>query len=343
MKALIENYHCYPGDHCGSTAMRGLLHHYCGLELPEAAVFGLGSGAASVYISGPGLDPQAMLFGRTATMEQDLAANLGIDYRERTESDDEEAWRVVRDEVLAGRPTMLSGDILYLDYREFRVHFPSHRFVLVGFDDASEQAIIADRLREEFEVCSYAAVAKSRNPPEGLSTFNLWGKFHDTSVGYSLVEASRRAIAKAAEAMLAPEADTTSMPSNPSAGSLRWVNGVAAVRAFAGDLAGWRERDDAAWIAGFAADCIERFGNGGGNFRRLYAGFLAWARELDPTLVPADAAATATEAADLWTAISTDLAAAAKNTEDTASWDRARAGAFAVADLEERLFTSLAA
>ena len=37
MKTLIEGYRIFPGEHCGSVAMRGLLHHYCGLELPESA------------------------------------------------------------------------------------------------------------------------------------------------------------------------------------------------------------------------------------------------------------------------------------------------------------------
>ncbi len=44
-------------------------------------MFGLGAGAATVYLSGPDLDPGAMLFGRTMAMEMDLGANLGIDYR----------------------------------------------------------------------------------------------------------------------------------------------------------------------------------------------------------------------------------------------------------------------
>ena len=100
--------------------------------------------------------------------------------------DDARAWQVVREEVVAGRPTMLSGDILYLDYREYKVHFPGHRFVLLGFDDAIEKAYIADRIRPEPEACSYAALAVSRNPPEGLSTHNLWGRFHGTEVGRSL-------------------------------------------------------------------------------------------------------------------------------------------------------------
>lgn len=167
MKTLIDDFQIFPGDHCGSVAMRGLLNHYCNLELPEPAVFGLGAGIASVYLSGPDLDPAAILFGRTPTMEQDLANNLQLDYREQTEPDDDEAWRVVREEVLAGSPTMLSGDIFYLDYREFKVHFPGHRFVLLGFEDETEQAFIADRMRPEPEICSSGAVRCSRNAPEG--------------------------------------------------------------------------------------------------------------------------------------------------------------------------------
>ena len=89
MKASIQGYRSFPGDHCGSVAMRGLLQHYCALELPEAAVFGLGAGLASIYLSGPGLDPKGMLVGRTLTMEQDLAGFLGIDYREQPEPDDD--------------------------------------------------------------------------------------------------------------------------------------------------------------------------------------------------------------------------------------------------------------
>jgi hypothetical protein len=37
--------------------MRRLSQHYSGLTLPEAPVFGLGTGAAEVYLSEPGIDP----------------------------------------------------------------------------------------------------------------------------------------------------------------------------------------------------------------------------------------------------------------------------------------------
>jgi len=344
VKTMIEGFEIFPGDHCGSVAMRGLLHHYCGLDLPEAAVFGLGSGAASVYISGPGLDPSAVLFGRTATMETDLAANLDVDYRERPESDDDDAWQVVREEVLAGRPTMLSGDILYLDYREFKVHFPGHRFVLLGFDDATEKAFIADRIRPEPEACSYAALRTSRNPPEGMSTHNLWGRFHGTRVGRDLVEATRIAIDRCAKAMLGVPADGANAdPMAAMASSdVEVTMGVRGVRAYAKDLPSWRTRPDATWVASYNASCIEKFGNGGGNFRRLYAGFLAWARELDADLVPVDAPDLATEAADTWTEVSNALFQASKDESNEAHWQAAARHAEHVAGLEERLFGSLA-
>ncbi|HEB90874.1 MAG TPA: DUF4872 domain-containing protein [Deltaproteobacteria bacterium] len=345
MKTLIEDYESFPGEHCGSAAMRGLLKYYCGLELPEPAIFGLGAGAATVYLSGPSVDPGAVVFGRTASMEQDLALNLQIDYRERPEPDDDEAWRIAREEVLAGRPTMLTGDILYLDYREYKVHFPAHRFVLLGFDDETEKAYIADRIRPEPELCSYAALIKSRNPPEGMSTHNLWGRFHDTAVGRDLAEAARLAISKCAKSMLAeaPAAEETSegIEAMASEGT-RVATGIAGARVLAEEIESWSTREDAVSLASFNASCLEKFGNGGGNFRRLYSGFLSWARDLDPRLVPESAPALALEAADAWTAVSNALFAASKDVANGKHWSDAAQHASRMVDLEDRLFRSLA-
>ena len=76
MKTLIETYRSSPGEHCGSVAMRSLLRHYCGLELPEDVVFGLGSGVDCVYLPLRWAGPSVVIFGRTLSMETDLAANL---------------------------------------------------------------------------------------------------------------------------------------------------------------------------------------------------------------------------------------------------------------------------
>jgi hypothetical protein len=286
------------------------------------------------------MDPPVAVFGRTATLEVDLGRILGIDYREQPEADDARAWEVVRDEVLAGRPTMLSGDIFYLDYREYKVHFPAHRFVLLGFDDAIEKAFIADRIRDVPEACSYGALFASRNPPEGLSTHNLWGRFDGTEVGRSIEDAARLAIRECAQRML--DGGSASQDGFGDFQGAKVARGIAGIRLFAHSLPTWATRPDAAWVAGFNARCIEKFGNGGGNFRRLYAGFLEWARALDPKLVPADAPALATRAADEWTAISERLAEASAREGDARPWQEAAALAHALADLEQSLFERLA-
>jgi Butirosin biosynthesis protein H, N-terminal/Domain of unknown function (DUF4872) len=340
MKALIPGYEIFPGEHCGSASMRGLLKHYCGLSLPEPAVFGLSAGLECAYLESPAMDPSVAVFGRTATLETDLGRILGIDYREQRDPDDDHAWQAVREEVLGGQPTMLSGDILYLDYREFKVHFPGHRFVLLGFDDEAQQVFIADRIRPEPEVCSYAALRKSRNPPEGLSTQNLWGRFHGREVGRSLRDAARLAIRECAERMLGKRREGSAGFAEGAASEV--ALGVAGIRRFAEALPGWALRQDARWVASFNARTIEKFGNGGGNFRRLYAGFLAWARELDPALAPAGAPALATRAADGWTAISERLAAASAEGAPENLFDEAAALARELADVEQALFEALA-
>jgi len=344
---MIEPYRIYPGEHCGSTSMRGLLEHYCGLELSESAVFGLGAGVEAMYLRNPHMDPTVAIFGRTGSLEIDVGKALGIDYREQTDEDDAHAWQVAREEVLAGRPTMLTGDILYLDYREYKVHFPAHRFVLLGFDDDSEKAFIADRIRDVPEACSYGALIESRNPPEGMSTHNLWGRFHGTDVGNDLVTAARKAIEKCSKHMLGArtgeeiegeEGELARFFSQDSAVTI----GIDGIRAFAEELPSLAARPDADWIASFNARCIEKFGNGGGNFRRLYAGFLEWAHALDPALAPAEAAPLCVRAADGWTAISECLRRASEEDAQSSGLSDAAKLASEVADIEEQLFLRLA-
>ena len=343
MRHMIEGYRIYPGEHCGSASMRGLLEHYCGLQLPEPAVFGLGAGLGAMYIDADFMDPPKAIFGRTGTLEVDLGRHLGIDYREATVDDDDEAWEIARQEVLAERPTMLTGDILYLDYREYKVHFPSHRFVLLGFDDETEKAFIADRIRDVPEACSYGALRTSRNPPEGMSTHNLWGRFHDTEMTRSLAEAAASALSSCALRMLGRENVTAGDDEGMALADAPGVShGIAAIRAFADDLPSWGDDPQAAWIASFNARAIEKFGNGGGNFRRLYAAFLEWARELDEKLVPAEAAGLAWQAADAWTAISAELAKVSEDEAPDGVWTEAAKIATRVAGIEERLFEQIA-
>jgi hypothetical protein len=339
---LIDDYRNLPGEHCGSTAMRNLLHHYCDLDLSEEVVFGLGAGADFLYFSSARFEPSVFTFGRSVSLEQDLATALGFDYREQVEPDDDAAWQEVRHEVSEGLPTMLSGDAFYLDYRDFKVHFPAHRFVLVGFDDDEQVAMIADRLDPEPQRCSYRALRLSRNPPEFISTYNLWGKFYGVEVRHSLEEAYRTALVLNSRRMLEGDPATTeglrAVAGDPSA---EVVTGVAGLAAFLRDLPGWRHRDDRQLLARYASDCIEKFGTGGGNFRTMYAEFLTRARAAVPDLVPEAAPEQALLAAAHWTELAAHLAELAQDGGEPAS-SRAVDSLGRILELETRLFESIA-
>jgi hypothetical protein len=339
---LITDYRNVPGEHCGSTAMRNLIFHYCGLELSEEEIFGLGSGIDLMLIESEAFVPGIVLFGRGPTLETDVAKALGIDYREQTELDDDTAWELVKAEVDAGRPTMLSGDALYLDYRDFRVHFPSHRFVLLGYDDDRRLAFVADRIDSETQACSYEALAESRNPKDFVSTLNQWGRFEDCEPKRSLPEAFEYAIARNAARMVGEDQSHVEMyranramsGGSVSAGLEAFDRLHAVIDRLPGHPRG-RE------IARYAGSCIEAFGTGGGNFRTLYAGFLSKARTMVPAIVSDRMPELATTASEAWTEISEQLSRFSKN-GDARELESAKKTTRRAAEFETRLFEGLA-
>ncbi len=342
MKRSIDTYRNIPGEHCGSIAMKNLLYHYCGLDIPEEAVFGLGSGIDCFYLESDTLDPPVVVFGRNVTMEADLAHALGVDYRETIEMDEARAWEVVRREVDEGRPTMLSGDIFYLDYRDYKVHFPAHRFVLVGYDDEQQKAFVADRLDPEPQACSYGAVATSRNPPVGLSTHNLWGKFHDTEIRHSLEEACSTALRRSADRMLGRDTSQADLMQASAGGQgLRLTTGLEGIAQFSREVVRWQERDRVDFIASYVSKSLEKFGTGGGNFRKMYATFLAWSRERWPDLVPEKAPALADRAAGCWTQVAATLADASKEPGQRRRWKQVSREVDEIHSIESELFESI--
>ncbi len=344
-QCLIKNYRNLPGEHCGSTAMRNLLFHYCGLDLSEDVVFGLGSGADCVLIECDRFAPGILLLGRGPTLEVDVTDALGIDYSEEAEFDDADAWQVVRGEVEEGRPTMLSGDVLYLDYRDFKVHFPAHRFVLLGYDDERQVAFVADRLDPETQECSYAALAESRNPKDFISTYNTWGRFAGSapqSGSRELGEAFKRAIAKNAARMVGADSDRVRMFESLTGGRPAKLSvGLDALSRLVDVMEGLAGHAKGREIARYAASCIESFGTGGGNFRNLYAGFLSEARRHVPELVAISMPQQAADAAALWTALSEQLRTFSKS-GDRAALDDAPSTAAKIRNVEAGLFETLA-
>ncbi|MEM8662477.1 MAG: BtrH N-terminal domain-containing protein, partial [Pseudomonadota bacterium] len=323
MRVLIENYRNRTAGHCGSGAMRNLIYHYCDLELPEAVVFGLGAGLDSVFFTLEGVKPPFMLFGRGASMEVDLAETLGVDYRESVQPDDDLAWQEVREEVIQGRPTMLSGDIFYLDYREYTVHFPGHRFVLLGFDEARKEVYVADRLDEKTETCSMEALRLSRNPPDGMSTYNSWGKFYSGSIKNTLPDACGIALHKTVERMLGLDTSQVDLMNAFNGGQQGMLAaGLAGLERFCEQLPLWRERSDVSDHLIYVDNAIVKFGTGGGFFRDHFAHYMHWAQEQRPDLVDPTSVDLAVQSARYWNELSPLLQALLKDSESAPLWQR---------------------
>jgi len=319
MKSMISGYRHRPGAHCGSTTLRNMLLHYCDLDISETLTFGLGSGIECIYLSSPRINPEAVVFGRSLTLEQDLSEALGIDYVEEPEADDDAAWDAVRREIVEGRPAVISADSFYMDHRDFKVHFPFNRVALVGFDDDIEKVYIHDRHKPDLQLVSYRALALSRNPPE-YPIYNLWGRFKSRSRRNSLEEACRRALKKAAQRMTGTDDYQKQAVLALGGNDIgHGDTGLAALKLFRDDLPSWRQKEDPAWLASYVSRTIEVFGNGGGNFRRMYAAFLAEAGAMLPDLVEPGLPLLAERSADLWTALSQSLDKIAKQ-EDEESW-----------------------
>jgi hypothetical protein len=343
MRVLIEQYRNLTAGHCGSGAMRNLIFHYCGLELEEGVVFGLGAGLDTVYFNYPAQQPPFMLFGRGSSMEADLAETLGMDYTEQAELDDDEAWAQVRQEVIEGRPTMLSGDILYLDYREFKVHFPAHRFVLLGFDDERQEVYIADRVREETETCSMAGLRSSRNPPEAISTYNTWGKFSSAARRNSLPDACGIALRKSVQRMLGIDMSQHQLMTRSSGNSADLVDvGLKGLRTFCDEFRHWPQLDDAAARARYVDNAIVKYGTGGGFFRNHFAVFMDWAKQQRPDLVSVVTVNLAHEAADRWNTLSPVLQSLAEQPGAQAQWSAAHEQLEDIYETEYSLFGHLA-
>jgi hypothetical protein len=342
MRTLIENYRNLPAGHCGSGAMRNLIYHYCGLELEEGVVFGLGAGLDTVFFDYERAAPPFMLFGRGSSMEADLAETLGIDYTERSQPDDDLAWQEVRAEVLAGRPTMLSGDILYLDYREFKIHFPAHRFVLLGFDEGRGEAYIADRIREETETCSLQALRTSRNPPDAISTVNAWGKFSSGAQRNSLPDACGLALYKTVTRMQGMDTSQHDLMSLSRSGDYGVLEvGLKGLRTFAEQMKSWPQREDARDHAIYVDNAIVKFGTGGGFFRNHFAVFMAWAQRQRPDLVTPVTLDLARQSAAEWTALSPTLQAVIAAPADRELWDQVHTQVLDIYETEYSLFGHL--
>ena len=330
MAVVVESYVHRTGEHCASTALRNILAHD-GTELSEGMIFGLASGLGFYYVESEELSPTRMFHGRTASLESDFGRNTGVPLVDRPESDDERAWQILRERIDRGMPVMVSTDTYYLPYHNTRSHFPGHRCVIVGYDDAEGSVLIADRKYDEYQRCSYEDLRRARNAPDHpMPCENQYGDLDgEARLGRPLEEAIRSALRRNARAMLEPESDV--MPA-----------GIPALRALARRLPDWKDATDWSWSARFGYQVIIKRGAAGSFFRPLEADFLREAA----THVPEVARDLPAERMDAIAARWRELAAPLKEQSEREDCDPelfVSAGRIAaeIADREERFFSDV--
>ena len=264
--------------HCGSGALRDLLEYH-GLDygrgpLSEGAVFGLAGGLGFLFLELPQLRPPVYLVGRTSNLERDVATHLGLDLELKQTDDPDEGWRWVRDEIDAGRPPMVWADIAELEYLRVRMSNTRHDILVIGYDDDTQTALIADNDREELQRCSFASLAAARSSsgfpgPNRHGTF-VYGWPSRLRDPREAVEAAlRRAVANMREG-------------GESLADLPGAAGLEGVDRFAASYPSWPEtfgdQLDAA-LSGLRV-FIVKAGTGGAMFRSLHAEFLHDTAEL---------------------------------------------------------------
>ncbi|MFQ6331640.1 BtrH N-terminal domain-containing protein [Nocardia sp. CWNU-33] len=306
-RVLIEDYPHRLGGHCGSGALRDLIE-WAGLGWngppSEALVFGMGGGPSFQYLQIPGLMPPLYFVGRTADMELDLCARLGIDTRRDQTDDPALAWSWVTGELDAGRPVMVWADIMELPYLRVRLSNTRHDIVVIGYDTDAEIAYIVDNDRDDVQTVPLQALAKARYSsgfpdPNRHATYPMHFPDRLPDLLLAARDAATATVAnlhgKTEEPIGAAE---TSLPP----GSTRTL-GLAGVEKFCHDVARWPADltpDELGIALRTVRIFVEKAGTGGGFFRRLQSDFCKEVADLTGDKPFRAAADAYRDCADIW-------------------------------------------
>ena len=292
---LLEGFTHYPGAHCGSTALNNVARFY-GHPLTEPLCFGIAEGMGFMTIVLPGRSPTHLAMGRNPLLEERFFHNLRIPFQWTQLGDPGAAWRAAREAIDRNVPVLLRTDLHDLPYYHTKTHFSGHVVVLAGYDEPAGKAILSDTHFETLQAIDLEDLARARrspHPPHPLQ--NHFVVVEPFTIPDDLAPVLRKAIAHQAKSMLEP----------PDVAPAK--AGVPGMEHLARTFEEWAVASDWSWCARFAYQIIERRGTGGGNFRQLYARFLAEADRLLPERGLADLAARMAAVADRWTDLATHL------------------------------------
>ncbi len=308
---LVSGFQHAPGLHCGSTALRDMVHSI-GLDYSEEMCFGLGGALGFFYYQNPfGVSPTRLFHGRMLTLERDFCQHLALDFEEDADNDAEHAWETAKAWIDHDVPVLLGVELSELPYWRARTPFPGHRVVLVGYDDARRIVSLADTHFPGLQEVSYDALRDARAskiPP--ISIPNYWLAIKPTLNPRALVSAIRAALRDNGLGMNLDRAPYL---------------GIMGMEALAEDFVNWSDAPDWEICARAGYQLIEVRGTGGSLFRKMYARFLREAEALDERLRAANLADAMDEIAGEWSALANLLRDIAKEKQRGRFQDAGRA------------------
>ncbi|MDQ2070003.1 BtrH N-terminal domain-containing protein [Natronospira bacteriovora] len=272
MAAALQtgDLHCVEGfvhrhaAHCESGVMAQLLGH-AGLELSEAAVFGLSAALTFAHLPMVKVNEQPLTSYRMppGQIVRGLEKRLGIGMRRQRYRHPVEAMTALDRHIDEGRPVGLQTSVYWLPYfpEDMRFHFNAHNLIVYGRE--GNDYLISDPVFEHPVRAHRTALMKARfarGPfaPRGLL---YYPERVPESPDYAAI--ARRAIRRT----------TMMMRYSP----VPWI-GIRGIRYLARRLEKLpHRRVDDRQRQLFVAQVIrmqEEIGTGGGGFRYLYAAFL---------------------------------------------------------------------
>ena len=262
MKKIIKNWKHFPGVHCGSVALRDVMHYY-DHNISEEVCFGLGGGLG-FYYSDSAESPSRTIHVRGPWMEPGFLRHYGYKLNDwKYEENADIAHNFLVESINNDIPVLIQTDIFYLDYYESNTHFPGHIVVVCGYDDSEELFFLSDTSFPEIQQVSFQNMKLARNSK--FQPYPLSNNFIDVYPGGSstdIKEAAKRAIVMNAEYML------------NGTETIRGKSGLSVLNQWAKELPGWKSLEDRKWCSRFAYQVISKRGVDGAAFRWMYRDFL---------------------------------------------------------------------
>lgn len=294
-KLVIDEFKCFGGKHCETTAMRNVLGHY-GFGFSEEMLFGIGGGLGFYYRYQPGM-PGPFIGTRCGEKSSLMAVSIGkrlnveivIDETE----DAAEGYYRLKELLRQRQPAVVYGDIAYLPFFALppSAHFGGHCFIVYGVDETKNEVYISDCAEKPVSISIDNLVLARSSTFHPFPPCNRMLKVIVPPRIINLENAILAGLKECCRNMLRPTEKDAGLAGmrNWAEIVLAWARGGGGVDLFSGLYNTFR--------------FIEISGTGGSAFRPIYVRFLKEASSILNKPALAEVAASFKQSARLWSQI----------------------------------------